>query len=108
MSPVFDIAVPHSALGLGPLLADRHVHQPVVGVTHQLQAGDAVGPRRRCAQPKHGDHHRQTKVLCGHKNIQGRYVGCKFALQICIANGRKAFAMDDGRVNRKKIAKIFI
>ena len=34
-----------------------------------------------------------------------RYVGCKFALQICIANGRKAFAMDDGRVNRKKSQK---
>ena len=37
-----------------------------------------------------------------------RYVGRKFALQICIANGRKAFAIDDGRVNGKKIAKIFI
>ena len=34
-----------------------------------------------------------------------RYVGRKFALQICIANGRKAFAIDDGRVNRKKSQK---
>ena len=43
-----------------------------------------------------------------HLGDEVRYVGCKFALQICIANCRKAFAMDDGRVNRKKIAKIFI
>ena len=43
-----------------------------------------------------------------HSSFGVRYVGRKFALQICIANGRKAFAIDDGRVNRKKIAKICI
>ena len=50
----------------------------------------------------------ESRILLNIAVAVSRYVGCKFALQICIANGRKAFAMDDGRVNRKKIAKIFI
>ena len=37
-----------------------------------------------------------------------RYVGRKFAALKNIANDGKPFAIDDGRVNRKKIAKIFI
>ena len=36
---------------------------------------------------------------------QARYVGRKFASLKSIANGRKAFAIDDGRVNRKKSQK---
>ena len=36
---------------------------------------------------------------------QIRYVGRKFASLKSIASGRKAFAFDDGRVNRKKSQK---
>ena len=38
----------------------------------------------------------------------GRYVGRKFASLNSIANGRKAFAIDDGRVNKKNRKNLYI
>ena len=38
-------------------------------------------------------------------SAQNRYVGRKFAPLKSIAKGIKALAMDDGRVNRKKLQK---